>query len=190
MDNGRIETHPWGFFLPPHAKILMLGSFPPKPERWSMDFYYPNFINDFWRIMGILFFGEKEYFIIPGEKKFDKQKALAFCEEKGIAMGDTAESVIRLKDNASDKFLEVVKPMNPEEILPRIPECRTIVVTGQKAMDTFRTLIEVDEPKVGSFSVFDFHGREMRLYRMPSTSRAYPMSLDQKTDVYREVFKS
>ena len=37
------ERHPLQPFLPDGARILMLGSFPPKRERWSMEFYYPNF---------------------------------------------------------------------------------------------------------------------------------------------------
>ena len=45
-----IESHPLSPFLPEGARMLMLGSFPPKQERWSMDFFYPNWINDMWRI--------------------------------------------------------------------------------------------------------------------------------------------
>mgnify|MGYP001188992102 CR=1 FL=1 len=51
-----VETHPFAPFLPEKAKILILGSFPPKKERWSMDFFYPNFNNDMWRIFGLVFF--------------------------------------------------------------------------------------------------------------------------------------
>lgn len=40
-----IEKHPLEPFLPPKAKLLMLGSFPPQRKRWSMDFYYPNQIG-------------------------------------------------------------------------------------------------------------------------------------------------
>ena len=57
------EKHPLEPFLPEGARILMLGSFPPKRERWSMDFFYPNFINDMWRITGHIFFGDKDHFI-------------------------------------------------------------------------------------------------------------------------------
>ena len=103
-----IEKHPFEPFLPANAKVLFLGSFPPQPKRWCMEFYYPNFINDFWRITGILFFSDKEYFIVPSEKKFDYNKIISFCSEKGIALFDTATAIIRQKDNASDKFLEVV----------------------------------------------------------------------------------
>ena len=51
-----IEKHPLAPFLPEGARILMLGSFPPKHERWSMEFFYPNWINDMWRIFGLIFF--------------------------------------------------------------------------------------------------------------------------------------
>ena len=75
-----------------------------------MEFFYPNFINDFWRIIGLVFFGEKEHFVVPGERRFDRERIVDFCKEKGIAMFDTATEVRRLQDNASDKFLEVIKP--------------------------------------------------------------------------------
>ena len=58
-----IEKHPLEPFLPAKAKLLMLGSFPPQKKRWSMEFYYPNLNNDMWRIFGILFFDDKDYFL-------------------------------------------------------------------------------------------------------------------------------
>lgn len=189
MDNLETEIHPLGFFLPREAKILMLGSFPPKRERWSMNFYYPNFINDMWRIMGLVFFDDREHFILPDKKGFNEGLIRKFCLEKGIAIGDTSEEIIRLKDNASDKFLEVVKPIDPDKVLTQIPECRSIVITGQKAMDTFRSVINADEPKAGGYSVFSFSGKEIRLYRMPSSSRAYPMALNKKAEFYRTMFE-
>ena len=39
------EKHPLEPFLPQNAKILMLGSFPPPKARWSMEYFYPNWIN-------------------------------------------------------------------------------------------------------------------------------------------------
>lgn len=33
----------------------------------------------------------------------------------GIGIGDTADEIVRLKDNASDKFLEVVRPLNAKK---------------------------------------------------------------------------
>jgi len=39
---NNIERHPLRPFLPPNARLLMLGSFPPPRKRWCMDFFYPN----------------------------------------------------------------------------------------------------------------------------------------------------
>ena len=172
------ELHPLGFFLPENTRLLMLGSFPPPKARWSMDFYYPNIQNDMWRILGLIFYGNKDAFL-RDKKAFSEEKAKAFCREKGIGIGDTAMEVIRLKANASDKFLEVVRPIDPEKVLSQIPECVAIVVTGQKAMDTLLSVLPgTEEPKVGFSSEFSCMGRTMRLFRMPSSSRAYPKPLE------------
>lgn len=183
------ELHPLGFFLPASAKLLMLGSFPPPKVRWSMDFYYPNIQNDMWRILGVLFYADKDHFL-AAPKAFSREKAVAFCEEVGLALGDTAIEVIRLKANASDKFLEVVRPIDLAEVLERIPHCEAIVVTGQKAMDTLLALLPgVEEPKVGHYVSFRFADRSLRLYRMPSSSRAYPKPLAEKAAVYQTMFE-
>ena len=184
------ELHPLGFFLPENTRLLMLGSFPPPKARWSMDFYYPNIQNDMWRILGLIFYGNKDAFL-RDKKAFSEEKAKAFCREKGIGIGDTAMEVIRLKANASDKFLEVVRPIDPEKVLSQIPECVAIVVTGHKAMDTLLSLLPcTEEPKVGFSSEFSCMGRTMRLFRMPSSSRAYPRPLEEKAAVYRGMFET
>ena len=180
-----IEEHPLEPFLPANAKLLMLGSFPPQKKRWSMDFFYPNLQNDMWRIFGLLFFDDKEHFLLPGKKAFNKEYLIEFLTEKGIALYDTATSVRRLQDNASDKFLEVVEPTDIRLLLKQLPQCQAIITTGQKATDIIRNQIEVDEPKVGESCLFTFEDRMMRLYRMPSSSRAYPMAIEKKATAYR-----
>ena len=182
-----IENHPLEPFLPANARLLMLGSFPPQKKRWSMDFYYPNLNNDMWRIVGLLFFNNKDYFLNETRKAFCRERIISFLNDKGIALFDTASAIRRLQDNASDKFLEVVQPTDISRLLGQLPECKAIVTTGQKATDTLRAQFEVEEPKVGDFSEFVFDGRPMRLYRMPSSSRAYPLALDKKAAAYRTM---
>ena len=80
------ELHPLEPFLPANARILMLGSFPPKRIRWSMDFFYPNLQNDMWRIVGYLAAGDKSHFLMPGGRKFDKERIEAFCRERDCAV--------------------------------------------------------------------------------------------------------
>ena len=183
------ELHPLEPFLPANARILMLGSFPPKCIRWSMDFFYPNLQNDMWRIVGYLAAGDKSHFLMPGGRKFDKERIEAFCRERGIALYDTAVEVIRLKDNASDNFLQVVREVDLAALLARIPHCRTLVTTGQKATDTLRAITGCGEPAVGESVAFEYAGRSMRLWRMPSSSRAYPRPVEWKAGFYRKVFE-
>lgn len=194
MKEYTTERHPLEPFLPEGARILMLGSFPPKKERWSMDFFYPNFINDMWRIMGLVFFDDKEHFIaedVSGSRtrRFDKERCASFAEAKGIAMYDTACEVIRLRDNASDKFLEVVTATDVNELLGRLPDCQAVVTTGQKATDVMLESFGCEEPKVGDFTGFYAAGRKLRLWRMPSSSRAYPLSIERKAEKYRVMFE-
>ena len=184
-----IEKHPLEPFLPAKAKLLMLGSFPPQKKRWSMEFYYPNLNNDMWRIFGILFFDDKDYFLNETRKAFCRERIIDFLNEKGIALFDTASSIRRLQDNASDKFLEVVEATDVTALLRQLPECKAIVTTGQKATDTLRQQFNVEEPKVGDYSEFIFEGRAMRLYRMPSSSREYPLALDKKATAYRIMYQ-
>lgn len=184
-----IEKHPLEPFLPAKAKLLMLGSFPPQKKRWSMEFYYPNLNNDMWRIFGILLFDDKDYFLNETRKAFCRERIIDFLNEKGIALFDTASSIRRLQDNASDKFLEVVEATDVTALLRQLPECKAIVTTGQKATDTLRQQFNVEEPKVGDYSEFIFEGRAMRLYRMPSSSRAYPLALDKKATAYRIMYQ-
>lgn len=184
----KTELHPLEPFFPARAKLLMMGSFPPKRERWKMDFYYPNFQNDMWRIFGLVFFENKDYFLTGDKKSFCEQRIRSFLTGKGIALTDSGREVVRLKDNASDKFLEIVRTIDLEEALAQLPDCVAIVTTGQKATDTLLTLIDAVEPKVGTYAEFVFQNRRMRLYRMPSSSRAYPKPLPEKALDYKKMF--
>lgn len=184
-----VEQHPLEPFLPGNAHLLMLGSFPPQKKRWSMEFYYPNWNNDMWRIVGLLFFQDKDYFTELPRKAFNKERLVGFLQAKGIALFDTAMAVRRLQDNASDKYLEVVRPTDVRALLHRLPLCRAIVTTGEKATETLCTRFAIARPAVGDFSEFLFEGRPMRLYRMPSSSRAYPLALEKKAAAYRLMYQ-
>lgn len=92
MLENQIETHPFTPFLPENAKLLMLGSFPPSRERWKMEFYYPNFQNDMWRIFGLIFFENKNYFLDMDKKSFNETLICEFLVDKGIAIYESAET--------------------------------------------------------------------------------------------------
>lgn len=182
------EPHPLEPFLPANARLLMLGSFPPQRKRWSMDFFYPNLQNDMWRIVGLVFFRDKGHFLGPTGRRFDKERIEAFCAHKGIALYDTAVEIIRLKDNASDNFLKVVREVDIRALLARIPRCTSIVTTGQKATDTLCAVAGCTEPPVGGSVECCFADRVIRIYRMPSSSRAYPRPVEWKAEFYGRMF--
>lgn len=184
------EAHPLRPFLPPSARVLMLGSFPPPRKRWSIDFFYPNMQNDMWRIFGLVFFGEKDHFVLPAERRFNKPLLEAFLTERGVALYDTACAVRRLQGNASDKFLEVVEETDIAALLRQIPRCRAIVTTGQKATDVLCARFDLPQPKVGACVAFMFEGRDLRLWRMPSSSRAYPLPLERKAEAYGHMLRT
>ena len=219
MERSRdgVEYHPLRPFLPEKAKVLFLGSFPPQRKRWCMDFYYPNFINDHWRIEGQIFYGDKNHFVDLEAKRFRIDEIVAFCEEKGLAFFDTSTAIRRLQDNASDKFLEVVEPTDIPALLKRLPHLRAIVTTGEKATETIcRTMGMAETPKVNTYvrvsntdgtdeteSLANTDGTDetdifantnmtngggLLLYRLPSSSRAYPLSFDKKVEAYRRFF--
>ncbi|MBR6464913.1 MAG: uracil-DNA glycosylase family protein [Bacteroidales bacterium] len=238
MKLDSLEQHPLEPFVPAGARLLILGSFPPPRNKWSVEFFYPNFINDFWRICGLVFFSDKDHFIIA--KHFDKDRIVEFCRKKGIALYDTASAVRRLKGNASDNFLEVATPTDISALLSRMPDCRAIAVTGQKALETFleanhpclsvadkvcasdadfisqsvaenvctsdadgisqdsgMKLLSVKDIKIGEAVPILIRKnttdqpqeyRRVMFFRMPSTSRAYPLPLEKKADFYQKMF--
>lgn len=184
-----IERHPFKPFLPEKARLLMLGTFPPAPKRWCMKFYYPNWINDMWRIFGICFFGDKDHFVVAQEKRFDLERIIPFLEQKGIALYDTATRIRRTQDNASDKDLEIVEETDLGAMLRQIPACQAVITAGQLATDVFCGHYGIKAPKVGDYAPFHLDDRTLRLYRMPSSSRAYPMKVEKKAEYYDVVFK-
>ncbi|MBO4771920.1 MAG: uracil-DNA glycosylase family protein [Bacteroidales bacterium] len=181
------ERHPLKPFLPTGAKILMLGSFPPPMKRWKMPFYYPNFQNDMWRIFGIVFFNDLNHFIDVEKKCFKQDEIIDFLTTNGIAIYDSAVEIERGNNDASDANLQVIERINLSEILAQIPDCKAIVSTGGKSAEIVADILGVKTPAVGEFVETIFSGRPIRLYRMPSTSRAFPLKIEVKARAYEAV---
>ncbi|MBP7895449.1 MAG: uracil-DNA glycosylase family protein [Acinetobacter sp.] len=186
-----IETHPLTPFLPGNAKLLMLGSFPPPQNRWKMNFYYPNYQNDMWRIFGLIFFSDKNHFLDLPNKNFKEIQIREFLFQIGIGIFDTAYQIKRLQGNASDKFLEIVTPTDLSALLEQIPMCHTIMTTGDKATDTLMQHFpdQPIKPMIGQSVKVGYDNRELSLYRLPSSSRAYPLALEKKADIYKQFFQ-
>ncbi len=165
-----------------------------------MEFFYPNFINDFWRIMGLLFYDDKQHFVLPAEKRFDRDAIVAFARTRGLGFFDTATRVNRLKDNASDQFLEILEPTDIGRLLAAMPHCHRIVTTGQKASEQLLAQFDKEAtdagnlpagrlPEIGGRLCLHAFGRDLEFWRMPSTSRAYPLAIEKKAEFYSRLFR-
>ena len=191
-DEQNIELRPFPPFLPPQATVLMMGSFPPAAEKRAIEFHYPNFQNDMWRVYGLVFFGDAMHFQRAGEKAFDAERIKAFLTERGIGSCPGVRRAIRMHGNASDAYLKVVETVELPEILEKIPQCRRICTTGGKATEILLALLETEvrakDFKTGMTITARCGDRDLFVTRLPSTSRAYPMKLEKKAEAYRKFF--
>lgn len=189
-----IETHPIEPWLPANARLLMLGTFPPQRKRWSMDFYYPNYINDMWRIFGLILHSDKDYFVDTEGRTFRLDLIKEMLFKLGIALNDTGRDVEREKGNAADKHLNIVNPINLPAALAEIPQCVALATTGEKAASVIARLTDSEIPAMGSrvaaqVKMPDGSMRVVYHYRMPSSSRAYPMKLEKKAEYYGNMLR-
>lgn len=181
-----IESHPWPPFIPVVARVLIMGTFPPGAHRWSMDFYYPNRTNDFWPMMALIFLGDRRALLNPDGKTFCLSAIKDLLNDKKIALNDTGRKVRRLKGNASDKYLEIVEPVPLAALLAQMPDCHAVATTGEKAASVIAALTATPIPRMGEM-VRSAAG--LQIWRMPSTSRAYPLALEKKAAYYAEMFR-
>jgi len=187
MKEGGVERHPWPAFVPEGARVLFLGTFPPPEKRWAMPFFYPNPTNDFWRIMGLIFCGDRDALWDASARTYRLDDIKQLLRQQHIALWDTAMAVRRLKANASDKFLEIVEPIDLAAFLDAHPTITTIVTTGEKATSVVAAQAAVEPPVMGSSVRCTIATHPFTLWRMPSTSRAYPLPLPTKASFYQRV---
>lgn len=142
-----------------------------------------------WEIMGLVFFGDSQRLVEAEHKTFRLEGIKALLNERGIAIFDTACAVRRLSGNASDKDLQIVEKTDIPALLSKIPLCHDIVCTGQKSFSVLTEDYGVPVPQMGVYNEFTLADRPMRLWRMPSSSRAYPMPLAEKAEYYRRMMQ-
>lgn len=182
-----VETHPWAPYIPAGARALIMGTFPPGPHRWSMEFYYPNRNNDFWRVMGLLYLGDPLALYDKTARTYRLEQIKELLDAHHIALGDTGHRVRRLEGNAADKSLEIVEPVDLDALLARMPDCRAVATTGEKAAGVVAALTGTPAPRMGECVPGP---RSIGIWRMPSTSRAYPLALDRKAGYYATMLRA
>lgn len=143
-----------------------------------------------WRVMGLVFYGNKDHFWDEGHKRFKLEHIQEFLVQKGIGLWDTGMAVRRLKDNASDKFLEIVESIDLGALLTDAPSICHVATTGEKATAVVAGIAGVALPAIGKCVACSVDGHDFSLWRMPSTSRAYPLSIDKKAALYELMLRA
>lgn len=182
-----IESHPFESYIPDGARAVLMGTFPPQRHRWCMEWFYPNRTNDFWRIMSLIFLGDPLALYNAEAKTFYVDRIKQVLNDHHIAMATTAMKIRRLQGNAADKHLEIVEPVDLPALLARIPDCRALGTTGEKAAEIIAQATSTPLPKIGVPILTD---NWPEIWRLPSTSRAYPLALEKKAVYYAEFFRA
>lgn len=72
------------------------------------------------------------------------------------------------------------------DVLKEIPECHTVATTGEKAAGVIAEITGTEIPKMGTMLTA---ADGLEIWRMPSTSRAYPLPVAQKAEYYAQMFR-
>lgn len=123
-----IEVHPFGNFVPPKTKYLMLGSFTTKPDK-SYKWFYANGRNHFWPIMEVVY-------NLQLRTKVEQQGLFVKLQ---MALADMILSCERRKNSSLDVNLFNIS-YNAESIKRIIKEKRVVEVyfTSRFAETLFR----------------------------------------------------
>ena len=87
-----------------------------------------------------------------------------------------------------------MEPTDIFALFQQLPHLRFVVTTGEKATETICTSLKIPVvPKVNTYvdipDIFNHDGKLISLYRLPSSSRAYPLSFEKKVEAYRQMFQ-
>lgn len=140
----------------------------------------------------MIFYGDALALYDRDKREFDLAEIKVLLNREGIALSDTGHKIRRLKGNASDKYLEIVEPVDLQGLLDRMPELTDVATTGEKAAGVVASVTGSKIPSVGSFVQLALPDRKqpLRVWRMPSTSRAYPLAVEKKAAAYARLFAS
>ena len=145
MKQEKTEFHPYGEFIPPRAKIMVVGSFPigkfTDPARRceinleeEVDFFYGGKHNVFWRYLSEA---------LNEQSNLTDRRALEeMLTRHGIAMGDVISSCCRLDGQASDSKLRSIEFNQSLKDKLHRHEIKRLVFTSQMVKRWFAVKID------------------------------------------------
>lgn len=163
-----LEVHPFGDFIPPNAKYLLLGSFTTKPAS-NYQWFYANGRNHFWPIM-------EEVYGIPLDTK-ERQQSL--FSNLNMALADIIYSCERERgSNLDNNLINITYNTKGVENIFQTSKVQRIFFTSRFVETTFGRLFS---------HLIDGNSKLEQVY-LPSPSPRYAaMSRTEKIQRYKEL---
>jgi G:T/U-mismatch repair DNA glycosylase len=133
MNNDWIpETHPdWYKDIHP-MHYLILGSFPPHPDKHDYPFFYPNTRNRFWKILADLAGQKLKWAKIDDAKAVEERYEIMKKLKTGVQ--NLGFHIKRRAKSALDTNIEITKFHDIVSILNQHPEIKRILLPGFSAV--------------------------------------------------------
>lgn len=172
-----IEKHPFGIFVPPQAKYLLLGSFTTKEAyaestKVAYDWFYTNGRNKFWPILEAVYNREL--------KTLDRKQQL--FRDLNMALGDIIWQCERIKNSNLD--------VNLTNIVYAVDQIAEVLATNVIEKIFFSSRF-VEGKFRSQFKHLLARYPHLELVTLPSPSPRYAsMTLKDKIARYRHLLPS
>jgi G:T/U-mismatch repair DNA glycosylase len=189
------KPHPFKWYVPENARVLIIGTFPPVESRWGYNFFYPNPRNLFWKIMSDI---AGKPISTNKETAVDERKKVLDTLRVGVT--DMGGVIRRLADNSLDENLELIEHMPILRILDEYPSINRMILTSSSgkvsALAWFKLyLLEKGishvvpkGPKPLQFSIV-YNGRTLEVFVLfsPSPRASNQISYPKLLEMYRRA---
>ncbi|MFW6231103.1 MAG: uracil-DNA glycosylase family protein [Nanoarchaeota archaeon] len=177
-----IESHPYPPFIPKHATVLILGSFPPrrtyidKEGNQILSFFYQSKRNQLWKILEAIY-GARLYHRIEDESiEENVERKKEFLAEHNIAIADIIKICRRKRPgSALDVDMEVLKLQPIDQLLRDNPSLQAVLCTSAYVYDLMRK---------------NFGDIGADLIKLPSPSPRHILPFDEKARRYKEILET
>lgn len=181
------EIHPDWYHDIPVMKILILGNFPPHRKRWDYEFYYPNKLNNFWRILASV--SGKPLKEMKGEAAVLERKRL--MEKLRVGVYNIAKTIQRKGHSARDTDIKITEFNDVLSIIYKHKELRKIILAGYSAKNSATrkfmeylvlNKIPFEKPaqiKPGAEFKIKLKNRKIQCVILNSTSTAFPIKQEK-----------
>lgn len=163
-----LETHPFGNFVPPLAKYLILGSFTGKLVARN-DWFYSTPRNQFWKILETIYRTDVK----------TKVQKIELLTKHQIAMADIIYSCERSKNSNLDiNLINITYNFKGLDKILKNNKIKQIFFTSKFVENKYRIKFK---------SLISYYPR-IKLSVLPSPSPRYAkLSIEEKTKIYKNL---